>query len=305
MFQVHASIIPYPSYILTLYATGLANITFAWMVEQCRPYLAFDENMNATLATYLQRVVEDHAEQSSRAEIAKAMEALTPGMVGATAAAITGNLNATKNWLGSFIRTPSDENAAPKEKMVRTYCFSISEDPKVPEVKPHSWALFRNQDSYSRMYKFISHLENRTPGVFKDQSAEHHTPLHKLGDTCEWMHPSVWWRQDKSQKQSDEELKYKSEALAAYDYTPKNGLCGWQRKKNKKDKQDREVWIPEWPIEAALDEDEKSSSENAELALIDACEDKEAVRTFLKENAIAWNKANRPAVGELHAAIYT
>jgi hypothetical protein len=53
------------------------------------------------------------------------------------------------------------------------------------------------------------------------------------------------------------------------------------------------VWIPEWPIEAELeDEDPSAYNENAELALVDACLVKNEVRKFLREHATAWNKAN-------------
>ena len=71
------------------------------MVEQCRPYLAFDYFTNATLATYLQRVVEDDAEQSLRTK-----EAPSTGMVGKAVAAITEDLNTTTKWLGSFFSPP-------------------------------------------------------------------------------------------------------------------------------------------------------------------------------------------------------
>lgn len=251
------------------------------MVEQCRPYLAFDEFTNATLANYLQRMIEDDAEQSLRAE-----EAPSTGMVGKTVAAITEDLNATKKWLGSFFASPSNDKATPKEKMVRTYCFSAS---VVPPVRPEHWTLFRNQDSYSLMYKFISNPETRTPGACDDRSTELHTPLHKLGDTREWMHPSVRWRQEKS-KDCAKDFQYNSEPLAAFKYTQKEGVWGW--KHNTKD----EVWIPEWPIEASLgDEDPSTYNADAELALVDACLDKSEVRKFLREHAIAWQKANAPA----------
>lgn len=275
---------------LTLYATGLANITFAWMVEQCRPYLAFEEFTNATLANYLQRMIADDAEQSLRTN-----EVPSTGMVGKTVAAITEDLNATTKWLGSFFSSPSNEKATPKEKMVRTYCFSASE---VPPVRPDHWTLFRNQDSYSLMYKFISNPEIRTPGVCDDRSTELHTPLQELGETREWMHPSVRWRQEKSKGHKDKELQYNSAPLAALTYTQKDGVWGWEHntKYNTKHNTNEKVWIPEWPIEAALeDEDPSEYNKNAELALVDACLDKNEVREFLKEHATAWNKASASA----------
>ena len=57
------------------------------------------------------------------------------------------------------------------------------------------------------------------------------------------------------------------------------------------------MWIPEWPIEAAIKEEDPSSyDENAELALVDTCLDKGKVREFLKDHAVAWNKAHPTAI---------
>jgi histidinol-phosphate/aromatic aminotransferase/cobyric acid decarboxylase-like protein len=77
------------------------------------------------------------------------------------------------------------------------------------------------------------------------------------------------------------------------------GWKGWEHYKG--GKKDREVWIPEWPIEAVLaKEDPNAVNENAELALVDACEDKKEVREFLKENAEAWRKVNAEAREKAH-----
>lgn len=248
------------------------------MVEQCRPYLAFDQFTNATLANYLQRVIADDAEGRLREEEAKKQ----PGVVGKTVAAITEPLGATTKWLGSFFSSPSDET--PKEKLVRTYCFSTS---VTPPVTPDHWTLFRNQDSYTRLYKFISHPEDRAPGACDDRSTEFHTPLSDLGETREWMHPSVRWRQEKSKDHKDQNKRYKSKPLAALKYGKYDGVWGWKHETK------NDVWLPEWPIEAALeDEDPTAYNENAELALVDACLDKDDVRKFLREHATAWNKVH-------------
>lgn len=105
------------------------------MVEQCQPYLAFDQYTNATLASYLQCMIEDDAEQSLRKN-----EAPSTSMVDKAVATISEDLSATKKWLGSFFSSPSNEKVTPKEKMVRTYCFSPS---VVPPYKPDHWTLFR------------------------------------------------------------------------------------------------------------------------------------------------------------------
>lgn len=252
------------------------------MVEQCRPYLAFDQYTNDTLARYLQRMIEDDAEQSLRKK-----EAPSTSMVGKTVATITEDVSATKKWLGSFFLSSSDEKVAPKEKMVRTYCFSPS---VVPPYKPDHWTLFRTQDSYSLMYQVISSPQARTPGACDDRSTESHTPLHQLGQTNEWIHPSVKWRTDMSEAHDQKEFQYKSEPLTALRYTQKDGVYGWVHKKNS------DLWIPEWPIIAALkDEDPSKTDENAEMALVDTCLDKDKVRQFLRDHAVAWNKVNSTA----------
>lgn len=235
------------------------------MVEQCRPYLAFDDFTNATLANYLQRTTEYADIQSAQEE---------PGMVGKAVTAI----NDTGKWLGSFFSSPDTQ----EEKMVHSYCWIAD---KCPEYRTPHWTLFNTQDSYSRMYKAISSPQYRTPGACDDRSTESHTPLEKLGETNEWMHPSVKWRIEKSKESQDPAHQYNPKSLDAFRYEKQGGVYGWQHK-------DKEVWIREWPITAALkDADTSAYNENAEMALIEQCEDHVQVRKFLKEHAAAWNKA--------------
>lgn len=292
---------------LTDCLTGLANITFAWMVEQCKPYLAFNQFTNATLSNYLQRMIEDDAEQAMRKE-----EVPKTSMVNKAVNTITEDLSATKKWLSSWFVTPTEEKAAPQEKLVRTYCFGVS---KVPPYEPDHWTFFRNQDSYTRMYQAISSAQDRTPGDCDDRSTEAHKPLRDLGETHEWIHPSVQWRQKMSDKEThikckepchlrpealqsarpqkyrdeykEDDFKYVSKPLEKLRYTQKDGVYGWVHKEKS------DVWIPEWPIEAAIEEEDPSCyHENAEMALVDACLDNSKVREFLKEHAEAWNKVN-------------
>jgi len=193
-------------------------------------------------------------------------------------------ISETGKWLGSFFSSSSEK--APQEKMVRSYCFSAD---KVPTYQPAHWTLFRAQDSYGLMYQAISSPQDRTPGDCDDRSTEAHTPLRLLGRTNEWMHPSVKWRVDMSEKAKDDHL-YKSKPLAAFEYDKKNGVYGWQHKKDDK------VWIPEWPITAALKNvDTSVYNDNAEMALVEQCKDHDQVRKFLKEHAAAWLKAHPAA----------
>jgi hypothetical protein len=185
-------------------------------------------------------------------------------------------------WVGSFWPFSSNEKTEPKEKMVRSYCFSV-ENPG--DREPEHWTLFRVQDSYGTLYKAISNPQDRTPGQCDDRSTEAHTPLKDLGRTNEFMHPSVKYRIDTTANHKDH--PYKPTPMAVFNYERKNGVYGWAHRTNK------DVFIPEWPITAALqDEDLESYAENAEMALVDQCKDKDDVRKFLKRGAHAWVNAN-------------
>jgi hypothetical protein len=66
------------------------------------------------------------------------------------------------------------------------------------------------------------------------------------------------------------------------------------------------VWIPEWPIEAALEKaNPNATHKNAELALIDACIDNTKVRKHLREHATAWNNASASTKLTLRQWIHT
>lgn len=242
------------------------------MVEQCRPYLAFDKYTNASLANYLQRMVEHDIIESARKKE-------DPGMMGKA----VNTINETGKWLGSFIFSGEDEKA---EKKVRSYCYSAT---GAPAIRFGSWTLFNAQDSYGRMYKAISGPKTRTPGTCDDRSTEAHTSLSELGRTNEWIHPSVKWRIDTSKDAEKAKEKYESKPLEDFKYDQKNGEYGWQHKT-------KDVWIPEWPITAATKKADTSTyNDNAEMALIEQCGDHKEVRAFLKKHAEAWKKAHPAA----------
>jgi hypothetical protein len=255
---------------------GLANITFAWMVDQVRPYLAFEEFTNASVANYLQRMVETGDEQALRKK-----EEPPSGVVGKLSGAVS-------SWFNS-----NDQKTLSQEKLVRTYCFSPS---VVPTNKPLHWTLFRTQDSYSLMYQAISAPEIRKPGAGDDRSTESRMALSKLGRTNEYIHPSVKWRVDQSKEMevkkgepkteqpdtNHKDFRYEPESLAGFEHKRRDGIYGWENKSSN-------VFIPEWPIVAALkDGDPSVYDASSEMALVDQCKDKDHVRKFLRTSATAW-----------------
>lgn len=249
------------------------------MVELCKPYLAFEDFTNATITGYVSAMIADVDEQT------KGTWQDAPGSVnkaiGAVTGAVTAAVGSAGRWVGSLF-AGADYNSASKEKLVRSYCYSIIAN---PPYHPAHWALFRPQDSYTLMYKAMSSPATRTPGACDDRSAEPYKLLTDLGQTNEYIHPSVQWRLEQSRINDEDGYRYKSEALKGFVYTEKDGVAGWSKGK---------LRIQEWAIKGALqDEDPTKPSENAEMALIDECLDKVEVRKFLKSHTVAWQKTQK------------
>ncbi|KNG50088.1 hypothetical protein TW65_03007 [Stemphylium lycopersici] len=266
---------------------GLANVTFAWMVDQCRPYLAFDDFTNDTIANYLQRT---KAHDDLRKALKK--ENPTPSMIEQA----VNTIGAPGRWLGSFF---ASYDTPPK--MVRPSKVIIE---KEPVYQTNNWTLFRFQDSYSpKWFAFGSQV--RTPGACHDMSTEDCTAKkepRELGRTNEWMHPSVKWRVLKSAVKDkvsgvkvDHSYEYNSEPLQAFRYEQKNGMWGYQHT----DQDKKNLWIPEWPIIATIKEKDttipmlmEANKDNAEMALIEKCADYEQVLDFLGIHATPYQKVN-------------
>jgi len=245
------------------------------MVELCKPYLAFEDFTNATITRYVNDMIADIDEQT------KGTWQDAPGMVNKAIGAVTGAVGSAGRWVGSLF-AGADSNAATKEKLVRSYCYSVIAN---PPYHPAHWALFRPQDSYTLMYKAMSSPATRTPGACDDRSAEPYKLLTNLGQTNEYIHPSVQWRLEQSRINDEDGYRYKSEALKGFVYTQKNGVAGWSK---------GDIWIQEWAIKGALqDEDPTDCRGNAEMALIDQCLDKAEVRMFLRSHTVAWKKTQK------------
>jgi len=246
------------------------------MVELCKPYLAFEDFTNATITGYVNSITAEVDEQTKGTwqEPPKGVRKA----IGAVTGAVTGAFDSAGKWVDSVFAR-ADKNAASKEKMVRSYNFSPIGN---PPYHPAHWALFRPQDSYTLMYRAMSSPTTRTPGACDDRSAEPYKLLADLGQTNEYIHPSVQWRLEQSKIDDEDEYRYKSKALEGFRYEKKDGVAGWTK---------GQIWIQEWAIKGALqDEDPTHPPENAEMALIDQCLDKVEVRNFLKSHTVAWQK---------------
>jgi len=245
------------------------------MVELCKPYLAFEEFTNSLIESYVNSMIADVDEQT------KGTWQDAPGRVNKAIGAVTEAVSSAGKWVGSLF---AGADNTPKEKMVRSYCYSIEEN---PPYHPAHWALFRPQDSYTLMYKAMSSPATRTPGACDDRSFEPYKSLADLGQTNEFIHPSVQWRLEQSKDYDEDGYQYKSEALKGFVYKEKNGVAGWSN---------GDIWIQEWAIKGALQDenpDPSKPSENAEMALIDQCLDKVEVRKFLKSHTVAWQKTQK------------
>lgn len=257
-------------------------MTFAWMVDQCRPYLAFEDFTNDTIANYLQRT-------RRHDEIRKAKKKAHPSMKDQ----VTSKLGAASKYLGSFL--PFGEQAVPEG----------NEEAQTNESA--HWTLFRAHGGDDLKYRYLG-SQDRTPGACYDMSTEarpgsnDRIKLRDLGRTNEWMHPSVQWRIESSKKaKNNHGYIYESSALGGFKYGEKNGVCGWQYTDKGGDK-DRDVWIPEWPITAAIGKKgtsvptlKEARSEYAEMALIEQCKDYKDVLEFLDYSAAPYGKEYSPA----------
>jgi hypothetical protein len=235
------------------------------MVELCKPYLAFEDFTNATIAGYVNAMIAEVDEQTKGTW--QVLPITGTSAIGAVAGAVTGAVGSAGRWVGSLF-AGGYNNAASKEKLVRSYCYSVIAN---PPYHPAHWALFRPQDSYTLMYKAMSSPATRIPGACDDRSAEPYKSLTDLGLTNEYIHPSVQWRLEQSRINDEDGYRYKSEALKGFVYTEKDGVAGWSK---------GELWIQEWAIKGALQDDQ--------------CLDKVEVRKFLKSHTVAWQKTQKP-----------
>ena len=258
---------------------GLANITFAWMVELCKPYLAFEDFTNATITRYVTDIMADIDEQT-KGTWQKAPSTVDKA-IGAVTGAVSGAVGSAGKWVSSWFVSPPPPA---KEKLVRSYCFRAIEN---PPHQPAHWALFRPQDSYTLMYKAMSAPATRKPRECDDRSHEPYRLLAGLGETNEFIHPSVKWRLEQSRINDEAEYRYESKALEGFDYTQKDGVAYWHNKQSG-------IWIQEWAIKGALQEEDPMGGGNAEMALIDQCLDKVKVREFLRSHTVAWQKTQTP-----------
>ena len=206
---------------------GLANVTFAWMVQQLGPYLAFEDWTwgSKGIAGYQQRVSDEEWRYGSMKK---------PSTVEKVESTVAG-------W-GHWIFEQGKKVVSGEVKMVPVSEQKIKDPPKTAGKggKPIRWAISEYQDSYTRMYQAISDPVDRTPGECTDRSTEKRTPLKELGRTNEYIHPAVWWRV-KNMRGEKGDKKYLASPLKDFErgQDPTYGSWGYLKKSTA-------VWIPEW-----------------------------------------------------------
>lgn len=237
----------------------------AWMIEQCRPYLAFDSWAVDDCRTYIYNIIIQESEDSGR----KAAEAGS-GVVGKVSQLVHG---VEETFTHMFSVPP------PKEEMVMGLKQEIVNRP--PPLKENRWVRFEKQDSYSAFYAAIHAPVVRKPGEGWDQTVDPHPLLKDLGETYEWIHPSVSWRIKASHDATeDKTCHYTSQALAGFEHSKNEyGAHGWHKKET-------DTWIPEWPIRTS-----GVTDVGAEVNLISGCSDEKEVKAHLDKLNADWDHA--------------
>lgn len=232
--------------------SGLSNLTYAWMVQQLGPYLAFEPWTwgKDGIAGYQERVMREE----------QMYNAMKSGMTADEKKEYAGLVregtletveSAAADW-GSWIwqKAKNTVGASKSVKMVPVPEQYIQPpDPSLMGKDPVKleWGISQYADSYTAMYRLISAPVNRAPGESNDRSREDGPPLLKLGATNEYIHPSVWWRY-KVMKDAKGNALYASKSLNGFKrlQEPTYGSYGYWKDSTK-------VWIPEWFMRPSSD----------------------------------------------------
>ena len=202
---------------------GLANITFAWMVEQCRSHLAFKDTAIASIQTYEQALRDENFDYGPDDEKKK------------------GWLDSAKDWAHWGAQKVG------LEKVKDPYAWPVIPNPKnEPLVKATNivrnpvvrtpYASGQSSDSYTWMYKFQGDPVDRTPGATREEGSADLRLLSDIGTTNEMVHPSVAYRLMVTAKggkdSTGKEMKpYKTNYLSSFkrEKDPKSGYWAWTK----------------------------------------------------------------------------
>lgn len=213
--------------------SGLANVTFAWMIQQLGPYLAFEPWTWISIAGYQQRVIDETWRYGS-------MKKPT------TVEKVENTVSEWSHWI--FEEGKKKMGLSKEVKMVPVPEQNVRDpEPKSggKDGKPIRWAISEYQDSYTRMYQAISGAVDRTPGECTDRSTEARRPLKELGRTNEYIHPSVWWRV-KTMEGEKGGKQYNPSSLRDFERRQHDRYGSWGYKKGG-------LWIPEWFMKPTKD----------------------------------------------------
>lgn len=230
--------------------TGLSNITFAWMVQQLGPFLAFEPWTWGELgiAGYQRRVIKEEQlyhnmkQYMTREEEKEYGELVQKNGFEHVEDAFSDLWHLIRQSGRNGLGLEGPEMVPIPEKNIRNPDLSsdVGLDGKPITVQ---WAASQISDSYTWGFKVVNEPETRTPGECSDRSREDGKPLRDLGQTNEYIHPAVWWRNKKLENEA-EALRYYPEAIQPVDrpgftrqQDPKYGSWGYLK---------GNIWIPEW-----------------------------------------------------------
>ncbi|EON66193.1 hypothetical protein W97_05586 [Coniosporium apollinis CBS 100218] len=175
----------------------IANITFAWMVEQVRPHLAFDEDSFVAAIKEQQHTLEAlHGEDRPW----------------------------PKSWTGKLYAATGT---------VWSKIAGSGEQARV--IAEPGWATGPIIDSYDEASRVVKSggMQWRSPGetiVPKSATSDEVVRTNKLGLTDEWIHPCVFYRKEQLKNSS---APYEPPALRGWTrYECENRIEGWEWRKD-------------------------------------------------------------------------
>lgn len=233
--------------------SGLSNVAFAWMVQQLGPHLAFEPWTWGDLGIggYQRSVMLEERMYNSMKNMPRQEQKEYRGLITKTATEnFKDSLSDWGAWIWDGMRRSLGLYKAVKLVPVQPDKITDPQpslvDDKGNLILPR-WGVSEYQDSYTAMYRVMGAPVIRTPGESSDRSREGGLPLRELGQTNEYIHPSVWWRYQ-TMKNEKGDMKYVSKALLGFKRQQdlKYGSYGYW-------KSDTQVWVPEWFMKPSND----------------------------------------------------
>lgn len=198
---------------------ALSNLTYAWMVDKCAPYLAFqDWTFTDDIPNQAARVTDEYNDY--------VRELITSPSIlhQATIKLERAETNLEQKFRETFGLNPVSPHA------------QRATDPHATAQARH-WAQSEPYDSLSLFYRALHRPVHRTPGECNDMSVTTCPPLKTLGETNEWIHPSVFYRMADSKSNPMSAFLYQCPVLDGF-VRKKNHQGIWGYAKG-------DVWLPQ------------------------------------------------------------